>query len=44
MRVWQKTYLYTLLLFLLVFYGGLFVLGQIWLHGALESARSACDN
>ena len=44
MRVWQKTYLYTLLLFLLVFYGGLFALGRIWLHGALKSARSACDN
>lgn len=44
MKVWQKNYLYTLLLFLAALYLGLLALG-LWLHGGSTAAsRDACDN
>ena len=44
MKVWQKNYLYTLLLFLGAVYAGLLALG-LWLHrGSMDAARTACDN
>ena len=44
MKVWQKTYLFTLLLFLAAMYLGLLALG-LWLYrGSTAASREACDN